>query len=423
MARRVRQKLTWQESDAKYRARGKARVLQYDPTWNEELEQMNHNKVGRPYKYPHSMLTAIAIFRVMIGASYRATAGELLAQWTGHDVPFFTQIWKRIGGAMPVFEKVSVRDILGKGKHRLIVDSTGIKMSNRGEWIRVRWNVKRGFFKLHILIDLDTKRILAFELSDMNGGDAANLVKLLSTVVEEYAGEGIPMSKSLSDMVLKMESEMPGSQADSCQTLLTQWLPDGEKPAKEKQTKKDELCITIDEKDLSRVDGEISAALRRIRHKLKKAGIQLEMSGDGAYDARAIFSLLAQMGMTPVIRIRVNANTSSKGVDRARTLAALEQLGGKGCTNRAFKRMTKAERRANQKEWKEDIEYGLRWIVEIVISAFKRVLGESVRALKPYTAFVEIATKIAAYNMYLDIDEEAIKSVRGNSAPEQLEFG
>ena len=52
---------------------------------------------------------------------------------------------------------------------RVVVDSTGMKNTNRGEWIQVKWNVKKGFFKLHILVDLDTRRILAFALSDMNG--------------------------------------------------------------------------------------------------------------------------------------------------------------------------------------------------------------------------------------------------------------
>ena len=85
--------------------------------------------------------------------------------------------------------------------------------------------------------------------------------------------------------------------------------------------------------------------------------------------------------------------------------------------------MTKDERRANQKKWKEWGEFGLRWIVEIVISAFKRVLGESVRALTPYTAFVKVTTKIAAYNMLLDIDDAAIKAVRDNAKVEKLEFG
>ena len=65
----------------------------------------------------------------------------------------------------------------------------------------------------------------------------------------------------------------------------------------------------------------------------EKMGIRLELMGDGAYDARAIFSLLAHLGITPVIRVRINSNTRSKGVDRARTMAVLDQLGD-GCTNR-----------------------------------------------------------------------------------------
>ena len=278
MARRAKQRLTWRESDAKYKARGTATALPYNPGWDEELEQMNHKKVGHPYKYSHSMMAAIAICRVMLGMSYRVVEGHFVASWKGRDVPHFSVIWKRVGGAMPIFERVSVHDILVKGKRRFVVDSTGIKLSNRGEWIRVKWNVKRGFFKLHILIDLDTKRILAFELSDMNGGDAANLVKLLSSVLKEYAGEGITMNESLSDMILDISSDTPNSHAGSRQARLTEWLPDGEEPATVEHTTTNEVYISINEKDLSRVDSEINVALRRIYHKLKKRGIRIVMA-------------------------------------------------------------------------------------------------------------------------------------------------
>ena len=54
----------------------------------------------------------------------------------------------------------------------LAVNSTGMKNNNRGDWIRVKWNVKRGFFKMYMLVDLDARRILEFCLTDMNGGDA-----------------------------------------------------------------------------------------------------------------------------------------------------------------------------------------------------------------------------------------------------------
>ena len=71
--------------------------------------------------------------------------------------------------------------------------------------------------------------------------------------------------------------------------------------------------------------------------------------------------------------------------------------------------MTKSERQANQKDWRERVEFGLRRLVEIAISAFKRVFGESVRTLKPHTAYVEIATKMAACNHAQDVGDRAVR--------------
>ena len=60
---------------------------------------------------------------------------------------------------------------------------------------------------------------------------------------------------------------------------------------------------------------------------------------------------------------------------------------------------------------------------EIVISAFKRVFGESVRALTPHTTNIEIATKIAAYNENLDIGDEEIRRMRFKYRTERLPDG
>ena len=52
------------------------------------------------------------------------------------------------------------------------------------------------------------------------------------------------------------------------------------------------------------------------------------------------------------------------------------------------------------------VKYNGRWNVEIVISAFKRLLGEPVRAVKPLYIQMDIATKIAVYNRTRDIMRE-----------------
>ena len=50
--------------------------------------------------------------------------------------------------------------------------------------------------------------------------------------------------------------------------------------------------------------------------------------------------------------------------------------------------------------------------MDIVISAYKRVFVESVRALPPRVAHIEVATKITAYNRTPDVGDEAARAVR-----------
>ena len=94
---------------------------------------------------------------------------------------------------------------------------------------------------------------------------------------------------------------------------------------------------------------------------LEERSIPTKMWGDGAYDARYVFSLLKSRDISPLAKVRISSGTRSKGVDRARSRAVLDQLGGSGgCTSQELARMTKSERQANQKDWRGRAEFGLR---------------------------------------------------------------
>ena len=129
---------------------------------------------------------------------------------------------------MPKFEPDGAfRPELGKTV-RLEVNSTGIKNGNKVEWIRVEWNVKWGFFKMHMLVDLDTRRILEFCLTDMNGGDAAHLPGLMKGLLKEYADEGAPLLKPVAEIVVNSASEGKAAPLpDRSQTPMNHWLPGG----------------------------------------------------------------------------------------------------------------------------------------------------------------------------------------------------
>jgi hypothetical protein len=41
----------------------------------------------------------------------------------------------------------------------IALDSTGIKVANRGEWMRHKWHIRKGYLKIHITVDIKKKRI------------------------------------------------------------------------------------------------------------------------------------------------------------------------------------------------------------------------------------------------------------------------
>jgi hypothetical protein len=53
----------------------------------------------------------------------------------------------------------------------IAVDASGIKVANRGEWIREQWKKRRGYIKIHFAVDIATKSIVSFELTDEGVGD------------------------------------------------------------------------------------------------------------------------------------------------------------------------------------------------------------------------------------------------------------
>ncbi len=43
----------------------------------------------------------------------------------------------------------------------IAIDSTGIKVTNRGQWMQEKWRIKkkRGYPKIHIAVNIKTKEI------------------------------------------------------------------------------------------------------------------------------------------------------------------------------------------------------------------------------------------------------------------------
>ncbi len=102
------------------------------------------------------------------------------------------------------------------------------------------------------------------------------------------------------------------------------------------------------------------------------------MYGDKGYDSRENFNYLANYNVTPIILPRKNARTRAKGsLARAKVMREIHKMG--------------------LENWKESVEIGLRWRLEIFFSALKRVMEELIKAKKTIYQFQEAAMKLFCY--------------------------
>jgi transposase len=150
--------------------------------WSRELKGMNEGKEGGRYCYPESFIKLLAVVHAYV-LPYRQLEGFMrgISQHVdGLKAPDYTTIWWRVSKM-----KVDiVQDVQLDKDVTIAVDSSGIKVSNRGEWIHKKWRVQRGFIKVHLAVDVKTRQILAIEVTKEDVGDG----KMFGRLVKGSAG-------------------------------------------------------------------------------------------------------------------------------------------------------------------------------------------------------------------------------------------
>lgn len=128
------------------------------------------------------------------------------------------------------------------------------------------------------------------------------------------------------------------------------------------------------------------------------------MKADGGFDTEEDFECCDKFGITPIIRIRKNANY--KGSNH-RVKYVREQFGLKpergNHYNKKGNLANEEYRLKQQKKWKKKSKYGRRWIIEGLIGNFKRIFGEAVFSKKKSMQKKELLLKALVYNKLVGI--------------------
>ena len=161
-------------------------MLDFDviDNWYIELEEMNKDKEGRKFVYPDSFIKLLGYMRAYFHLPYRQTEGVVRehASNTLPSIPDYSNISRRINKLDIKINDDNYKSNLFDDNFVIAIDSTGIKVTNRGEWIRHKWNVKRGYLKIHVAVDIKRKRILSLIVTSEQLHDSQILPELIEDI-------------------------------------------------------------------------------------------------------------------------------------------------------------------------------------------------------------------------------------------------
>ena len=186
--------MNWKNYNESLVKRGEV-LLDFDiiDNWDSELEKMNQGKEGRNYVYPDSFIKLLGYMRVYFHLPYRQTEGVVRehSSNTLPSIPDYSNISRRINRLdIKISSDVDNKSNLQHDDYFVIaIDSTGVKVTNRGEWIRHKWKVKRGYLKIHIAVDVKKKRILSLDVTSEQVHDGKVRSKLVDDITIKHNKE------------------------------------------------------------------------------------------------------------------------------------------------------------------------------------------------------------------------------------------
>ncbi len=158
--------------------------------WDTELKEMNKDKVGEPFHYPNTFLLLLGYAKAYFHLPYRQTEGIAQGHAKGKvpSIPHYTTINRRINRLDIKIKDTDNEDKEFEDEYIVIaIDSTGIKVTNRGQWMREKWNVRtKGYLKIHIAVDVKTKKILSIKVTDEHAHDSKMLPELVDEIIDSY---------------------------------------------------------------------------------------------------------------------------------------------------------------------------------------------------------------------------------------------
>jgi len=152
---------------------------------------MNKDKIGEPFQYPNTFVLLLGYAKAYFHLPYRHTEGITQGHAKGKvpSIPDFTTINRRINKLNIQINNNNNnnKNKVSKDEYLIIaIDSTGIKVTNRGQWMRDKWHIKnkKGYLKIHGAVNVKSKKILSMKVTYEHVHDSKALLELVANTIE-----------------------------------------------------------------------------------------------------------------------------------------------------------------------------------------------------------------------------------------------
>ncbi len=164
-------------------------------------------------------------------------------------------------------------------------------------------------------------------------------------------------------------------------------------------------CCPVSDLDPTRLrEGQGTCRIRlAMLSGFRPGSCRAALAEDGAYASWANLQLCQGLGIRPDIPLRTGPVSQGRGGD-GRCMGHVGYGTTDGSLTVHIGGLSDDAKKENRRYWKSRVGCGRRWIVEIIIiSAFKRLFGNSVRARKWENIVQEIKLKEAICNRYQEV--------------------
>lgn len=134
-------------------------------TWDKEIKQLNEKKNGRRFQFPNSLIEFCGKIKFIFRVGWRQVEGILIALKNWIPIP-------KIPSKSRVNERFNLLDfemeetIVKEKYQNIAIDSSGLKLSFSGQWVRDKHHEKKPYLKLHVAVNTKTKQAVAMDLTD-----------------------------------------------------------------------------------------------------------------------------------------------------------------------------------------------------------------------------------------------------------------